>query len=158
MLAAVWGTVCAAVVAAPVLSLLSLHAAACAIYLAFSCICHQIPERSFALFNYPLPVCHRCAGLYLGMLLGSFFRMNALHRSARSRRICIAGTMAAMLLDAAAPAAGLWAGAPAGRFATGLLFGIVIASVLVRGLAEFLREAPWRRLPMHISLLKGGLQ
>ena len=29
-------------------------------------VCHQLPERSFALGVVPLPVCARCTGLYLG--------------------------------------------------------------------------------------------
>jgi uncharacterized membrane protein len=33
-------------------------------------ICHQIPERSFWLFSSPLPLCTRCLGIYIGLLLG----------------------------------------------------------------------------------------
>ncbi|MFQ6082306.1 MAG: DUF2085 domain-containing protein [Candidatus Aminicenantia bacterium] len=40
------------------------------IYLIFSPLCHQIPERSFHLFNHTLAVCSRCTGIYLGFLAG----------------------------------------------------------------------------------------
>jgi len=40
------------------------------LYAAFHQVCHQIPERSFHAFGYPLAVCHRCFGLYLGGALG----------------------------------------------------------------------------------------
>jgi len=44
-------------------------------YLVGSLICHQRPERSFRLAGARLPVCGRCAGLYLsasaGILLGA---------------------------------------------------------------------------------------
>ncbi|HVS65038.1 MAG TPA: DUF2085 domain-containing protein [Thermoanaerobaculia bacterium] len=40
------------------------------IYLAFDLVCHQIPERSFFLGDHQLAVCHRCAGLYAGGLIG----------------------------------------------------------------------------------------
>jgi uncharacterized membrane protein len=57
----------AALVLAP-LALLSgpgLSAAAALIYEVGSFICHQRPERSFHLAGVQLPVCARCAGLYL---------------------------------------------------------------------------------------------
>lgn len=40
-------------------------------YLFFSNICHQIPERSFYVFGKQLAVCSRCIGLYLGFLGGT---------------------------------------------------------------------------------------
>ncbi len=43
------------------------------LFLSFSPICHQIPERSFFILGHQLPVCARCAGIYFGGLLGSFF-------------------------------------------------------------------------------------
>lgn len=30
--------------------------------------CHQIPERSFFLFGYQLPLCARCMGIFLGSI------------------------------------------------------------------------------------------
>ena len=41
------------------------------IYLFFSKICHQIPERSFFIFGKQLTVCSRCTGLYFGFLVGA---------------------------------------------------------------------------------------
>ena len=41
-------------------------AVALVLYAAGSLICHQRPERSFHLFGVQLPVCARCAGIYLG--------------------------------------------------------------------------------------------
>ena len=38
--------------------------------LVFAPVCHQIGERSFSLLGAPLAVCARCAGLYLGGVLG----------------------------------------------------------------------------------------
>lgn len=43
------------------------------LYLFFSPLCHQLPERSFFLFGHQLPVCARCLGIYAGAFLGSFF-------------------------------------------------------------------------------------
>ena len=33
-------------------------------------ICHQKPERCFKFHNKPLPLCSRCIGLYLSLILG----------------------------------------------------------------------------------------
>ena len=41
------------------------------LYAAGSLICHQIPERSFHLHSFQLPVCARCFGLYAGAAAGS---------------------------------------------------------------------------------------
>ncbi len=37
----------------------------------FAPVCHQIAERSFHIMNYPLAVCARCSGIYLGFLFGA---------------------------------------------------------------------------------------
>lgn len=34
-------------------------------------VCHQRPERSFTLYRSPLPVCARCAGLYVSGALAA---------------------------------------------------------------------------------------
>ncbi|MBI4854598.1 MAG: DUF2085 domain-containing protein [Acidobacteria bacterium] len=36
-------------------------------------VCHQIIDRSFLLWGYPLAVCARCSGIYFGVLLGILF-------------------------------------------------------------------------------------
>jgi uncharacterized membrane protein len=43
------------------------------IYFFYSLICHQIPERSFQISGYPLAVCSRCTGIYVGFLSGLIF-------------------------------------------------------------------------------------
>ncbi len=39
-------------------------------YTAGAVVCHQLPERSFALAGRQWPVCARCSGLYLGAIVG----------------------------------------------------------------------------------------
>ena len=41
-------------------------AAAAVLYAAGSLLCHQLPDRSFHLHGFQLPVCARCFGLYAG--------------------------------------------------------------------------------------------
>jgi uncharacterized membrane protein len=37
-------------------------------------VCHRIGERSFHIFNYQLPLCARCSGMYLGAVIGLVFQ------------------------------------------------------------------------------------
>ncbi len=41
------------------------------VYAAGAVVCHQRPERSFAIGAVPLPVCARCTGLYVGAALAA---------------------------------------------------------------------------------------
>jgi uncharacterized membrane protein len=146
------GAMCALVLAAPVLASCSYPSAAAAIYFFFSRICHQMPARSFVVLGYSIAVCHRCSGIYLGFFIGAFIDIPWIHRSPKTRRDW---TLAAILLlasDALIPYLGLWTNTYLSRFATGWFFGIVAASLFVRGLAELLVEAPWRRLIMAIHI------
>lgn len=40
-------------------------------YACFKPICHQLPERSYFINGYQLPVCVRCFGIYIGLLAGA---------------------------------------------------------------------------------------
>ncbi|HIP16777.1 MAG TPA: DUF2085 domain-containing protein [Methanothermococcus okinawensis] len=40
------------------------------IYGIYSQICHQMPERSYYIFNHKMAVCARCFGIYTGILFG----------------------------------------------------------------------------------------
>jgi uncharacterized membrane protein len=140
MLAGIWSIVCLFILAAPILASNSHYAAAAVFYFSFSCICHQIQERSFIVFGFPLAVCHRCFGIYLGLLLGAVFNCRFIHRSPQSRRGWVLIACMPLLLDFLAPYLGLWTGTHYSRFITGLLFGILISSLLVRGVFELLHE------------------
>jgi len=56
----------ALIVLAPMLTHNSGRVLALGVYLAGSLVCHQRPERSFHLFGVQMPVCARCAGIYIG--------------------------------------------------------------------------------------------
>ena len=156
MMAAPWGMLCAFIIAAPVLASHSCHNVASVLYLFFSWMCHQIPERSFALSGFPLAVCHRCSGIYLGMFLGCFIENKAVHGGPQTRRLLVAIAILPLGFDILAPMTGLWANTALSRFSTGLLFGVLVSSLVVHGFAEFVRDAPWRRLIRHLQL-KGDL-
>ena len=42
-----------------------------AVYGIGSLVCHQLPERSYHLWAAQMPVCARCAGIYVGAVLGA---------------------------------------------------------------------------------------
>jgi uncharacterized membrane protein len=142
IMAGVWGTLCVLIIAAPFLLSHSCRRAAAFLYLFFSCMCHQIPGRSFIFSGHPLAVCHRCSGIYLGLFLGSLVENRFVFHSPRARRWCVIAASAPLLFDILAPHLGLWISTDLSRFFTGLLFGGLAASLLVCGVTELLNEVP----------------
>jgi len=59
-------------------------------------VCHQIPERSYALPGRPLPLCARDTGTFLGALAG--FGMIFARRRSRCQRLPPAPVMAVLVL------------------------------------------------------------
>jgi len=156
LLAATWGALCVMIVAAPILSSHSYTKASAFFYVSFSFFCHQIQERSFSLCGHALAVCHRCSGIYLGFFLGSFVDAGFLLRFLRSRRISVLAATIPMLFDIVFSQTGFWPGAGMIRFLTGLLFGILISPLLVRGLTELLSESPRRVIAVCNSHQRKG--
>ena len=60
-------------------------AAAAILYTGAARICHQRPERSFHLAGVPLPVCSRCASLYVSGAAGALLAFLVLSRHGRPR-------------------------------------------------------------------------
>jgi hypothetical protein len=48
-----------------------------AVYAIGSAICHQLPERSYHLWTAQMPVCARCAGIYVGAALAAIVSSGA---------------------------------------------------------------------------------
>jgi len=152
-----WGILCALILAAPVLARHSCHSVASVLYFFFSPLCHQIPARSFKLCGYPLAVCHRCSGIYLGMFLGTFFGNRTIQNCMNARRVLVLCAIVPISLDALASFAGFWTGFALIRFSTGLLFGTLISPLFVCAFTEFLNEAQWQKFIMQIPQFKGDL-
>jgi uncharacterized membrane protein len=143
--------------AAPILAAHSFHFLPAAIYLFFSRICHQIPERSFFISGHPLAVCHRCSGIYFGLFAGSLIIIHSLHRLPERRRNWIIAAIIPLFIDALLPYSGFWESTPASRIITGCLFGFVSSQILVRGAAEFLHEFSGRRLLSALYISREAL-
>lgn len=157
-LSALWGCLCAGIVAAPLLAAHSHPGAAGVLYLFFSPVCHQIPERSFSLAGHAFAVCHRCFGIYLGLFLGSLPAPAAYCNilSPRWRRTWVLAATAPLLFDALLPFFGLGANTLWSRLASGLVFGIMVSSLLVCGIVELWHEAPWSKTRCCDSHVNGG--
>lgn len=144
VLASFWTALCAAIVAAPLLASGPYPLPGGFLYLSFTQVCHQNPERSFFLRGHPFAVCHRCSGIYFGLLIGSLLggmlRQPAVD-AVRRRWWVMAGAVP-LVIDALAPMAGLWNNTPLTRAATGMLFGIMVSSLLHAAAAELFDSEP----------------
>ena len=116
----------------------------------FSAICHQLPQRSFHIHDVSLAVCHRCFGIYVGLLIGVLV-LTAFPGSILNKRILLIATLIAfgvMSIDWVLPLAGLGNNSIGSRFATGLLFGILGGGLL--GQAIVLKEKVAITVPIDI--------
>ena len=105
----------------------------------FHAVCHQLPERSFHWLGWPLAVCHRCLGLYLGFALGLAL-WPALPKALRRlavRPLCLASCAALLVVDWALP------NTAASRFGTGLLAAFPVALLALMALPSPRRR--WRK-------------
>lgn len=150
IVASVWMALCLLAAGAPFLAHLGQYAPSSAIYLVFSNVCHQMPERSFSLLGFPFAICHRCFGIYLGLVIGSL--VPVAFSTPEKRRIWIAAASLPLLIDTALPFTGIGNNVPCSRLLTGLLFGIMLASFFVQGIMELARTARQRQ-----SLCKGEI-
>lgn len=89
--------------------------------------CHQLPERSFFIGGYQMPVCARCTGAMLGYILAVPLYLKFGFKAGLSFFGCVA-----MLVDWSIQKAGIKESTNKRRFATGLLGGIGILSCQIK--------------------------
>ena len=135
--------ICLLVIAAPLARASDRLAIAFNIYLPFSYLCHQIPERSFFLAEYPLAVCSRCTGIYAGFLLGGIVYpiLRSLRSTATPERKWLFIAAVPLAIDFALEFFGVWHNTHWSRFVTGAVLGAVVVFYVLPGLIELsLRE------------------
>ena len=98
-----------------------------AIYAFFSQICHQQQDRSWHIAGSTLPVCIRCASIYLGFFAGLLFRRPL---NWKILEVAMIATLAEVIL-----AVLLW-DSPTLRAATGFALGAAAAPFVLRGVHE----------------------
>ncbi|MFQ6108019.1 MAG: DUF2085 domain-containing protein [Candidatus Aminicenantales bacterium] len=110
------------------------------VYALFSPVCHQIPERSFFCFGYPLAVCSRCMGIYSGFLagLGLFPIINGFSSLSLPRTKLFILLTIPIGIDTIGNLFHIWATSGLMRFSIGFLWGIILPFYFVIGMAEAL--------------------
>jgi len=153
-----WSGLCAGVLAAPWLASQGRSDAAALLYALFSPVCHQDPARSFAVFHFPLAVCHRCCGIYTGLLLASLLPLDfrAFFHDPGKRRRLVGAAAAPLLLDVVLPHTGLWTNTQSSRFLTGLIFGAMAGVLLAMAGADIFRDVRMRRNHLNVDALGGA--
>lgn len=102
--------------------------------LPFHLICHGIESRAFVVFGAPMPICARCTGFYVGMLIGLGLHFAAFSR--RRRRFVAALPLWAavpLAIDGTANLFRAWNTPNVPRAATGILAG---AGLLVWAMSQ----------------------
>ncbi|NOT60769.1 MAG: DUF2085 domain-containing protein [Acidobacteria bacterium] len=92
-------------------------------YRVFALVCHQLPERSFSVQGFPLPVCVRCTGIYVGFALGWLLSV----RWPRMPRRWLIAAFLPLASDWFLGVAGWWPNTPTSRTLTGALAGGALA-------------------------------
>jgi uncharacterized membrane protein len=114
-----------AAISAPYLALGGYGTFTFLIFLFFSPVCHQDPERSFWIFGAPVAVCARCLGIYLGAAAGAW--IPAPRRMLLSGLGLFAALNLADVLTEAAAWHGNW---KLTRFLLGALLGLAAGSLV----------------------------
>lgn len=105
----------------------------------FHTLCHQMPERTFALGGVPLAACHRCTGIYAGLVLGVLvlplvpFRIPA---PTRLEGWILLAAVAPAALDWGGDVLGFWTNTVGSRVGTGLWFGVLAGWLLAHAVSR----------------------
>lgn len=108
-------------------------------------VCHQIEPRSFLISGKPLAVCVRCSAIYLGFLTGCFvgmfvgYYLGSFLGSEKWQvgiRFCAIGAGIVVAADVGFDLLGVLPNTVLSRVASGGLFGVVLALLVVPMLIE----------------------
>lgn len=99
-------------------------------------VCHQLPERSFFIQNNQFPLCARCTGIYIGMLLGLLYllirkRDKGNRPPAIKQLIVMVICWIPMMVDGVTSYVGVRDTNNLIRFITGLFFGVFIPVFII---------------------------
>lgn len=107
-------------------------------YACFAPVCHQISERSFFFWGWPLAVCARCFGIYAGFAGGVL--LYPFRRGFVSPVLPAVKTLflvsAPIAVDTAGNFLGFWDTPGELRFLTGLVWGSILPFYFLTGLIE----------------------
>jgi uncharacterized membrane protein len=126
---------------APVIQAEGFTAVSAPVYKFFSYLCHQQPERSFHIAEYPFAVCSRCFGVYSGLLLGFIIYpfIKKIEEIEPLPRIWLFLAMVPIGIDWSLGIFGIWENTHVSRFITGAILGAACAVFIVPALVELFR-------------------
>ncbi|HIP84045.1 MAG TPA: DUF2085 domain-containing protein [Methanothermococcus okinawensis] len=112
------------------------------IYSVYSSICHQLPERSYYIFNHKMGVCARCFGIYTGALVGMILYplVRRLDNFKIPNRYYLILALIPMGIDGITQLLGLRESFNELRFVTGFIGGFVSIFYILPLLLKSLRE------------------
>lgn len=117
------------------------------LYSAFSPVCHQIESRCIFLFGFPLAVCARCFGIYVGFLAGiltySCVRGFTDLRMPKTKYFFLVSLP--IVLDTSGNFWGLWSSPSWLRFIFGSIWGHILPYYFITGVCEFVFHLKKRR-------------
>ncbi len=104
------------------------------IFLFFTKICHQIPERSFSCYGHTMAVCARCAGIYYGSFAGAIlFPLFAevINIIESKTRMLFGVACFPIIIDVLFTRAGIINSSNVIRHITGLFSGLIVSIILL---------------------------
>jgi len=109
------------------------------IYAVFSHVCHQIPERCFFIFGYPLTVCARCLGIYTGFFAGAtlypFIKGFSNLSLPKTKNFILLSIP--ISIDTLGNLFYVWSTSDLLRFITGFIWGIILPFYFIMGLSDW---------------------
>ena len=108
------------------------------IYVVFSPVCHQISERSFFVFGFPLAVCTRCLGIYAGCFLGMILYpiiQGFTSTTAPKIRLFVLISIP-IATDTLGNFFSIWITTPWLRFTVGFIWGVILPFYFISGLSD----------------------
>lgn len=108
------------------------------LYYFFSFLCHQIPSRSFHIYEDIFAVCSRCFGVYLGIVLGLLFYplFRSVDNTDPMPRVWLILACVPLGIDWSLTFFGIWENTHLTRFLTGALVGGACAIYILPAMVE----------------------
>ncbi len=104
----------------------------------FTLVCHRIPARSFWIHGAPVALCHRCSGIYLGVLIGFIAGLGIRFHTIRTVVRMVVFFSIFMGIQWLGEVLAFW-NMPWLRFMSGIGFGVSVGFLLQESLRELTR-------------------
>ena len=133
-------------------------------YRAFHPICHQLPERSFHLFDEKLAVCSRCSSIYFAFFVATIaypiitptlLRKESFGQHSNTPRSLLLAALLPMLIDVGLDFLGIYASTFTTRTITGAVFGFVLPFFVLPAAIEGVQQLVTQKQITIVELQKG---